>query len=175
MLPVQRCDATRLRKPKLTGRVRISVGYEASKTKQRRKPNEPSISNSPDDDNTELSSYEAALEELNEPRLQFLQVSQQSPHWSSGLPDKTIAVLQGTAEAFVNPKGAIEAHAKRKAAEKLAKSCPYLSRQADLEFLEAHDELVTRQTQGVAAMAKRTLRGRLGTLISASWRRGDRV
>ena len=71
----------------------------------------------------------------HEPRLQFLHVSQQSPHWCIRSPDKTIVVLRSIAEASVNPKGAIKAHAKRKAAGKLAKS-PYLSRRADLEFLK---------------------------------------
>ncbi|CZR69087.1 uncharacterized protein PAC_18988 [Phialocephala subalpina] len=46
-----------------------------------------------------------------------------------------------TAGAIVNPKAAIKARATRKTAGTLAKSRPYLSRKADLDFLEAHDDL----------------------------------
>lgn len=62
----------------------------------------------------------------------------------SGAPAKAIAVLeglQGAAEAVMHPKSAITSRATRKTAGSLAKSRPYLSRKADLDFLQAHEDL----------------------------------
>jgi len=86
--------------------------------------------------------YEAAVEELdNSPAFnsdKFLNRARIGP---AGLPDKVIAAVQGTADIIISPKTAIKTRATRKAAGKLAKSRPYLSRKADLDFLEAHDDL----------------------------------
>ncbi|KAB8289983.1 hypothetical protein EYC80_010310 [Monilinia laxa] len=54
---------------------------------------------------------------------------------------RTKTILQGTAAAITHPIASIKSKATRKTAGKLAKSRPYLSNQADLDFLEAHDDL----------------------------------
>lgn len=64
---------------------------------------------------------------LNKPRMSI-----------SGSAGKAISTLHKTAEAVQNPKKFIKA----RAASKLSKTArPYLSRKADLDFLEAHDDL----------------------------------
>jgi hypothetical protein len=98
---------------------------------------------SSDPEHEDQSSYEAVVEELNEsPAFNSSKFLNRSRIGPSGIPDKAIAILQGTANAIVNPKAAIKSRATHKTAGKLAKSRPYLSRQADLDFLEAHDDLV---------------------------------
>ena len=98
------------------------------------------------DEDGEKSPYQAAVEELNDSPAfntsKFLNKSRIGP---SGIPDRVIAFVQGTAHAVIDPKGAIKYRATRKTAGKLAKSRPYLSRQVDLDFLEAHDDLVRVQ------------------------------
>jgi len=95
------------------------------------------------EEHEDQSSYEAAVEELNEsPAFNSSKFLNRSRIGPSGIPDKTIAVLQGTANAIINPKAAIKSRVTHKTAGKLAKSRPYLSRQADFDFLEAHDDLL---------------------------------
>jgi hypothetical protein len=95
------------------------------------------------DDEAGETPGEAALKEINESPAfnssHFLNKARIGP---SGVPDKAIAILQGTVEAIVHPKSAIKQAATKKTAGKLAKSNPYLSRRADLEFLQAHDDLI---------------------------------
>lgn len=55
--------------------------------------------------------------------------------------ERTKGILRGTADAIVHPVESIKSKATRKAAAKLAKSRPYLSNQASLDFLEAHNDL----------------------------------
>jgi hypothetical protein len=97
---------------------------------------------SSDDDEAEETPGEAALKEINESPAfnssHFLNKARIGP---SGVPDKAIAVLQGTVEAIIHPKSAIKRVATKKTAGNLAKSNPYLSRKADLEVLQAHDDL----------------------------------
>ena len=72
-------------------------------------------------------------------------------------------IARGTAEELLNPKTAAKRHATKNAAGKLAKSRPYLSRKADLDFLDAHDEL-NEQRERMAGMVAGMMR---------IWRRGD--
>jgi hypothetical protein len=99
------------------------------------------LDNSSGDDSPQTS-IDKACEDLNEsPAFNsstFLNKARIGP---TGISDKAIAFVQGAAEAIANPKVAIKQRATRNAAGKLAKSRPYLSRKADLEFLEAHDAL----------------------------------
>lgn len=96
-----------------------------------------------DDDEVEETPGEAALKEINESPAfnssQFLNKTRIGP---SGVPDEAIATLQSTVEAIFHPQSAIKRAATKKTAGKLAKSNPYLSRKADLEFLQAHDNLI---------------------------------
>ena len=93
-------------------------------------------------DSLPKTQYEAAYRELNESpafnSAEFLNKARIGP---SGIPDKAIAFARGTAEALLHPKTAAKRHATKKAAGKLARSRPDLSRKADLDFLEAHDAL----------------------------------
>jgi hypothetical protein len=59
----------------------------------------------------------------------------------SGPGNKIIGFLHATAETIVNPKKSLKARATRTTAGKIAKGRPYISRKADLEFLEAHKNL----------------------------------
>lgn len=95
---------------------------------------------SSDDEDAE---YEAAMDELNEsPAFNPDKFLNKKCIGQSGLADRAISVLQGTAHAVASPKTAIKQRATRKTASSLAKSRPYLSRKADLDFLEAHDDLM---------------------------------
>ncbi|TVY81863.1 hypothetical protein LSUE1_G007993 [Lachnellula suecica] len=96
-----------------------------------------------EDEDEEKTAYEATVEELNDsPAFNTSKLLNTSRIGPAGLPDKAIALLQSTAHAIIDPKAAIKSRATRKTAGKLAKSRPYLSRQADLDFLEAHDDFV---------------------------------
>lgn len=88
------------------------------------------------------SSYEARIEELNEsPAFNPSKFLNRARIGQAGLPARAVSAIQDTAEAIVNSKAAIKVRATRKTAGTLAKSRPYLSRKADLDFLEAHDDL----------------------------------
>lgn len=61
-----------------------------------------------------------------------------------GAADKTLGTLRTGFRALVSPKRTVQ----RKAGSNLAvKDRPYLSKQADLEYLEAHDKLVQAQSR----------------------------
>jgi hypothetical protein len=86
--------------------------------------------------------YHAALDELeNSPAFNTSKFLNRARLGSSGFASKAIDLIQGTASAIVNPKAAIKSRATRKTAGTLAKSRPYLSRKADLDFLDAHEDL----------------------------------
>ncbi|KAH7400410.1 hypothetical protein BKA64DRAFT_481465 [Cadophora sp. MPI-SDFR-AT-0126] len=91
------------------------------------------------------SSYEAAQDELQEsPAFNPDKFLNQAHVRQSGSSPKAAAFLQGvqnTVEAVIHPKAAIQSRATRKTAGSLAKSRPYLSRKADLDFLQAHEDL----------------------------------
>ncbi len=53
---------------------------------------------------------------------------------------KFLGGLETAVETMIHPKQAIQSRATRTAAKKLAKGRPYISRRADLEFLDAYDE-----------------------------------
>ena len=94
------------------------------------------------DEDAERSSSEAALEELNDsPAFNSSKFLNQARRGPSGYAGKVVAMVRGTANVIINPKAAIKLRATQTTAGKLAKSHPYMSRKADLEFLEAHDDL----------------------------------
>ncbi|PVH70925.1 hypothetical protein DL98DRAFT_472213 [Cadophora sp. DSE1049] len=94
---------------------------------------------------SEESSYEAAQDELQEsPAFNPDKFLNQARIRQSGASPKAAAFLQGlqsTVEAVIHPKAAIQSRATRKTAGNLAKSRPYLSRKADLDFVQAHEDL----------------------------------
>lgn len=86
--------------------------------------------------------YHAAINELdNSPAFNTSKFLNRARIGTSGLRGKAVDLVQGTADAILNPKEAIKTRATKKTAGSLAKSRPFLSRKADLEFLEAHDNL----------------------------------
>lgn len=94
-------------------------------------------------DQGERSSYNAGIEELNEsPAFNPSKFLNRARIEHAGLPAQVISTVQSTAAAIINPKKVIKSQATKKTAGTLAKSRPYLSRKADLDFLEAHDDLV---------------------------------
>ena len=69
--------------------------------------------------------------------------------------DKTIGALQSLATTVIHPKKSIKAKVTRTTAGKLSQTeRPYLSQRADLEFLEAHDNL---------SRAESSMSSRIGT------------
>ncbi|TVY55057.1 hypothetical protein LCER1_G007475 [Lachnellula cervina] len=101
---------------------------------------------SPEHGDVDKTPYAAAVEELNDsPAFNTSKLLNKSRIESSGVPEKVIAFLQGTVNAVIDPKEAIKFRATRKTAGKIAKSHPYLSRQADMDFLQAHDDLAQAQ------------------------------
>jgi hypothetical protein len=91
---------------------------------------------------TQNSPNQAAIDELNEsPAFHPTKFLNRQRIGQAGLPAKAVSALQSKVEAIANPKAAIKSRATKKTAGTLAKSRPYLSRKADLDFLEAHDDL----------------------------------
>jgi len=96
---------------------------------------------SPQND-AERTQYETEVEELNEsPAFNPTKFLNRQRIEQAGLSAKAISAVQGTIHAITNPKQAIKSKATKKTAGTLAKSRPYLSRKADLDFLDAHDDL----------------------------------
>lgn len=94
----------------------------------------------------ETRQLEDAMQEINEsPAFNSSKLLNKARIESSGLSDKAIATLQATSQFIYSPTSAIKTRATKRTAGKLAKSQPYLSRQADLDFLTAHDDLQTAQ------------------------------
>lgn len=94
------------------------------------------------EEHMERSSQEAEVDELNEsPAFNPTKFLNRQRVGQAGLPAKVVSAVQSTIEAVLNPKKAIKSAATKKTAGTLAKSRPYLSRKADLDFLEAHDDL----------------------------------
>ncbi|KAE9382127.1 hypothetical protein N431DRAFT_321239 [Stipitochalara longipes BDJ] len=93
-------------------------------------------------DDTEQSPYEAELEELTEsPAFNPTKFLNRQRIGQAGFSAKAISAVQGTVQVITDPKGAIKSRATKKTAGTLAKSRPYLSRKADLDFLDAHNDL----------------------------------
>ena len=94
------------------------------------------------EDDAEQSPHEAGLEELNEsPAFNPAKFLNRERIGQAGFSAKAISAVQGTAQAITNPKDAIKSRATKKTAGTLAKSRPYRSRKADLDFLDAQDDL----------------------------------
>ncbi len=91
------------------------------------------------------SLYDVGLEELHEsPAFNPSKFLNRADIGQTGVPAKAVTVMQGlqsTAESIAHPKSAIKSRATRKTAGSLAKSRPYLSMKADLDFLQAHEDL----------------------------------
>lgn len=123
----------------LTTRERISLLKEKAKVKSKQALH---IGRHAVEDEQDTIDYDAALAEIDDSPAfnpsNFLNRKRIGP---AGYPDKVIAVLQGAAETILHPKTTIKEKATKTTASKLAKSGPYLSRQADLDFLEAYDDL----------------------------------
>jgi hypothetical protein len=93
-------------------------------------------------DDTIEPPHEAGFEELNaSPAFNPTKFLNRQRIGQAGLPAKAVCAVQSTVDSIVHPKTAIKAAATKKTAGTLAKSRPYLSRKADLDFLEAHDDL----------------------------------
>lgn len=94
------------------------------------------------EDNEEDQFLDAVVEEINQSAaFDADKVLNASGLGNVSRKQRTKNILQGTAGAITHPIASIKSKATRKTAEKLAKSRPYLSNQADLDFLEAHDNL----------------------------------
>ncbi|TAQ85295.1 hypothetical protein B7494_g6393 [Chlorociboria aeruginascens] len=91
----------------------------------------------------EQSEHNSVVKELDKSPAfdpsKFSNKSRIAPAKNTGNP--IVVVLQGAIETIINPKASIKSRVTRKAAGKLAKSQANFSRQTDLDFLEAHDEL----------------------------------
>jgi hypothetical protein len=86
--------------------------------------------------------HETEVDELNEsPAFNPTKFLNRQRVEQAGLHAKVVSAVQSTIEAVLNPKKAIKSAATKKTAGTLAKSRPYLSRKADLDFLEAYDDL----------------------------------
>lgn len=92
--------------------------------------------------------HQAAIKELNnDPAFNSSKFLSRSHVGSSGYAEKAVAALHAAADTIVHPIAAIKLQATRTTAGELAKSHPHLSRQADLDFLNAHDDLERAQDQ----------------------------
>ncbi|RDW85209.1 hypothetical protein BP6252_02799 [Coleophoma cylindrospora] len=90
----------------------------------------------------EQNPYDAALGEINEsPAFNSAKFLEATHIGASSKADQAISLVQSTIDAIIHPRKAITAKATRTTAGSLAKSRPQLSRQCDLDFLQAHDEL----------------------------------
>lgn len=86
--------------------------------------------------------FDAIVEEINQSAAFDADKVLNTSRLGNGLRmGKTKDILQGTANAIAHPITSIKSKATRKTAGKLAKSRPYLSNQANFDFLEAHDDL----------------------------------
>lgn len=86
--------------------------------------------------------FDAVVDEINESAASDADTILNTFRLGSGSRfERTKDILRGTADAIAHPVESIKSKATRKAAAKLAKSRPYLSNQANLDFLKAHDDL----------------------------------
>ena len=100
------------------------------------------IDSSDGEDDSEQSAFEAAMEEINDsPAFNSSKFLNKSQVKTTGKLNKVVAALQGTAETIRSPIATTKARATRKTAGKIVQNRPYLSRKADLDFLEAFDDL----------------------------------
>ncbi|RAL62368.1 hypothetical protein DID88_004934 [Monilinia fructigena] len=98
--------------------------------------------NSLSEDNEEDQFLNAVAEEINQSAaFDADKVLNTSRLGNVSRIERTKTILQGTAGAITHPIASLKSKATRKTAGKLAKSRPYLSNQADFDFLEAYDGL----------------------------------
>lgn len=84
----------------------------------------------------------AALEEINEsPAFNSTKFLEDTRIGTTSKADRAVSLLRATLETAISPKKAIASKATKTTAGKLAQSRPHNSRQCDLDFLKAHDEL----------------------------------
>ncbi|ATZ48696.1 hypothetical protein BCIN_03g08810 [Botrytis cinerea B05.10] len=94
------------------------------------------------EDHEEDKYFDAVVEEVNQsPAFDAGKILNTSRLGNGSRTERTKNILQGTADAIAHPIASIKSKATRKTAGKLAKSRPYLSNQANFDFLEAHDDL----------------------------------
>ncbi|KAL3417389.1 hypothetical protein PVAG01_11389 [Phlyctema vagabunda] len=104
------------------------------------------------EDLSNRDAHNAALQEINEsPAFNSTKFLHDKNLGTSSRMERAISKIQGTMEILTSPKESIKAQVTRSAAGKLAKSRPHLSRQADLDFLHAHDSLSKIERSGTAS------------------------
>lgn len=81
----------------------------------------------------------------NNPAFNSVKFMKRPREGPTGVIAKTMEVLKTPADAIAHPKATAKQRATKTTAGKLVKSYPYLSQQADLDFLDAHDELQQAQ------------------------------
>ena len=124
---------------------RAKVHNIGSTAKQKIKKALPIDSSSNDDieeECVETNEYQAAMREINEsPAFDSSRLLNNGRLGPIGLQDRAVATTQATRHFISSPKAALKTRAARKTAGRLAKSQPFLSKEADLAFLRAHDKL----------------------------------
>jgi hypothetical protein len=95
-----------------------------------------------EDEYVETRESQAAMEEINgSPAFGSSKILNKARIGPTGPHDKVIATMQATSHFISSPKAAPQTRGTRQTASKLAKSPPYISKEADLDFLEAYDHL----------------------------------
>ncbi|ESZ90497.1 hypothetical protein SBOR_9127 [Sclerotinia borealis F-4128] len=98
--------------------------------------------NSSSGDNEEDQYFDAIVEGINQSAAFDADNALNTPKVGKGSRmERTKKALRGTADAIIHPVASAQSRATRETAGELAKSRPYLSNQANLDFLEAHDDL----------------------------------
>jgi hypothetical protein len=109
------------------------------------------------DHNENLSPAETARNDLkNSPAFNPSRFLHQPESTVVGVVEKVVDVLQGTAQTLVHPKKAAQSHITKTAAGKLAKGRPHLSKQVDIEFLDAHGDLEDAQSSACVSNDEET-------------------
>lgn len=94
------------------------------------------------DSDSETSLHNAALDEINEnPAFNSAKFQEAQHEGSSTKAEKATTILQSAKGFLAHPKETIQNRAAKQTAGKMANSRPYLSRQANLEFLAAFNDL----------------------------------
>ena len=83
------------------------------------------------------------------PAFQIGQLAEKRHTTPRGVAGRTLGTMQSIAKSVIRPKKTIKSKATRTTASQLSKvERPYLSREADLEFLQAHDDLMRAESAG---------------------------
>lgn len=137
--------------PSRTDRIRKLAKTTKEKTKKLLDPNQNSIGQA-------LSPADAARHDLEtNPAFDPSKLIQAPRTSIFSIVDKTVHVLQGTAQAIAHPQKSIQSSVTKSTAGKLAKGRPHISKQADLAFLDAYDELQTAQSSACVTDDEETI------------------